>query len=72
MTNGNIIAKLSIKDWLMILTIVFVAGGAWYKIDAMSDRVEKLEKINPELINYRLNAIDENISELKTLIKQID
>lgn len=64
-------SNFSWKDYITIASIIFLAGGGWAKIQSIDERVQKVEKINPELIDYKLNKIEQGMIELKEMIKDL-
>lgn len=50
------------------ITISFITQKVTtqYDIDALKGRVEKIENVKPELLQWQLNSVNEKIEELKT------
>lgn len=63
--------RLGVKDYITIASFVFLAGGFWVKVQIMNERIHKLEKINPELIEYKLDRIEKSLADLEDLIKEL-
>lgn len=71
MSNGTSKYGLSVKDWIIIAALLFEAGGAFFMLRNHDSRIEKIEGINPQLIEYRLGKIEESVKDQDKKLEEI-
>ena len=65
------LSKFTVKDLITICGFIFIAGGAWFMLKSHDSRIEKLEFSNPALIEYRLDKIEKEVSEVLILVIEL-
>ena len=62
--------KWELKDLVSLLTLVFFAGGMYYKINLLERDMDSIKKANIELLYYRVGKIEYKVDQVMDKLKK--